>query len=178
MHNHEPPVARIQEPRDGRFHRWPAVWSAALAQPRAGSAYIHRGSRDVLAVRSRAQHSSAGAGPSSSWRSCLVGVSSRLASLDACRARLLRLRAEVRNSRLADLSSNAGNWSTIYTRFTQRPPYAAIPFSHTPGMRQAHRGHFPPFSRSSSTLCQDRLTTRSLHFGQNVEPASVTMFPS
>ncbi len=128
MHNHEPPVARIQEPRDGRFHRWPAVWSAALAQPRAGSAYIHRGSRDVLAVRSRAQHSSAGAGPSSSWRSCLVGVSSRLASLDACRARLLRLRPEVRNSRLADLSSNAGNWSTIYTRFTQRPPLCCHSF--------------------------------------------------
>jgi len=177
MHNHEPPVARIQEPRDGRFHRWPAVWSAALAQPRAGSAYIHRGSRDVLAVRSRAQHSSAGAGPSSSWRSCLVGVSSRLASLDACRPRLLHLRSEVTNSVLATISSNPENWSIIYALYAAET-YAAIPFSHTPGIAQAHRGHFPLFSTFSSTLCQDRLTTRSLHFGQNVEAASVTMFPS
>src|SRR5207248_10616515 len=86
---------RFTKSGNGRRYRRLALRSLALAQSRIGSAHIYWRHGNVLAVRTRSQHSSARARSSHSRRPGLVGVPSRLASFHAGGPRLLHLHSEV-----------------------------------------------------------------------------------
>src|SRR5712692_3533390 len=86
---HEPSARWHGESRARFADRWHALCLAPLAESSPRASHLGWGNSDVLALRERAQHSSSYLMAGRSWHLGVVGISSRMASRDACRTRFL-----------------------------------------------------------------------------------------